>query len=70
MNSHGLLCVNKAKIFFYPIYDSILSQWVCIKILSVHVFYQLSTLTEVCSKCILVSWKVLWNDVKSTEYHS
>jgi hypothetical protein len=65
MNSHRLLCSNKATKFFYPIYDCILSQWVSIQILSVHVFYQLSILTEVCSKCILVSWKVLWNDLKA-----
>jgi hypothetical protein len=62
---HGLLYVNKATNFFYLIYDCILSPLVCIQILSVHVFYQLSTLTEVCSKCILVSWKVLWNDLKA-----
>jgi hypothetical protein len=38
MNSHRLLYGNNSTNIFYPIYDCILSQWVCIQILSVHVF--------------------------------
>ncbi len=38
MNSHRLLYGNNSTNFFYPIYDCILSQRVCIQLLSVHVF--------------------------------
>jgi hypothetical protein len=64
MNSHGLLCVNKATNFFTQFMTPFSLNGFALK-LSVHVLYQLSTLTEVCSKWILVSWKVLWIDVKA-----